>query len=188
MDERYIVFDTETPNWRNDRICSIGLCVVEGGRITGERYDLVDPETEFAAFNVQLHGVSPELVAGKPNFAELWRELRPIFDSGVLVAHNAPFDMAVLAKCLRDYRIPWAPRATYACTCQMSRACLPDAPNHRLNTLSRLLGIGLDHHNAASDSRACAEILLYCLNQGMDLTRFLRTYDMEGITTLRRNF
>ena len=38
---RYIVFDTETPNSRNDSICSIGISVVEDGKIVEERYDLV---------------------------------------------------------------------------------------------------------------------------------------------------
>ena len=25
---RFIVFDTETPNWRCDRMCSVGVCLV----------------------------------------------------------------------------------------------------------------------------------------------------------------
>lgn len=185
MNDRYIVFDTETPNYRNDRICSIGLCVVEGGRITEEWYELVDPETQFQSFHIRLHGISPKLVAGKPNFAAFWDRFGPMFEDGVLVAHNAPFDMAVLAKCLRDYRIRWRPSADYACTCQMGRVCIPDAPNHRLNTLCQRLDIGLDHHNAASDSRACAQLLLYYMEQGLDIKRFVRTYDLEHMETVK---
>lgn len=186
MEDRYIVFDTETPNWRNDRMCAIGVCVVEGGRITQEGYELVDPEEVFSAFNVRLHGISPRLVKGKPNFAQLWQSLGPLFDSGVLVAHNAPFDMAVLAKCLEHYGIAWKPFARYACTCQMGRACLPDAPDHKLNTLCQRLDIPLDHHNAASDSRACAQLLLYYLDQGLEVGRYLRTYDLTRMATVRR--
>ena len=33
---------------------------------------------------------------------------------------------------------------------------------------------------------ACARLLLYCLEQGVDLGRYLRQYDMERIATLRR--
>ena len=159
---RFIVFDTETPNRRCDRMCSVGVCLVEEGRILGQAYALVDPEEPFEAFHVRLHGIGPRTVAGQPNFAALWKRLEPLFSSGVLVAHNAPFDMAVLARCLRD------------------------VPDHKLHTLCRRLDIPLDHHNAASDSLACARLLLYCLEQGVDLGRYLRQYDMERIATLRR--
>ena len=123
---RFIVFDTETPNRRCDRMCSVGVCLVEEGRILGQAYALVDPEEPFEAFHVRLHGIGPRTVAGQPNFAALWKRLEPLFSSGVLVAHNAPFDMAVLARCLRDYGIRWKRQVPYACTCQMARACLRD--------------------------------------------------------------
>ena len=183
---RFIVFDTETPNRRCDRMCSVGVCLVEEGRILGQAYALVDPEEPFEAFHVRLHGIGPRTVAGQPNFAALWKRLEPLFSSGVLVAHNAPFDMAVLARCLRDYGIRWKRQVPYACTCQMARACLRDVPDHKLQTLCRRLDIPLEHHNAASDSLACARLLLYCLEQGVDLGRYLRQYDMERIATLRR--
>ena len=70
---RYVVFDTETPNSRNDRMCQIGVSVVENGRITESFVRLVNPECDFAAFNVMLHGITPEATYGSPCFAELWR-------------------------------------------------------------------------------------------------------------------
>lgn len=185
MTERYLVFDVETPNWHNDRMCSIGLCVVEGDAITEERYALINPEEEFAPFNIQIHGITPEMVADAPTFGALWPELEPLFAGSVLVAHNAPFDLSVLAKCLEHYRIPWHRRAAYACTCQMGRACIPDSPNHKLNTLCGRLGIALDHHNAASDSRACAQLLLYYRSRGLDVGRFRRTYDLTRCKTVK---
>lgn len=186
MEEKYIVFDTETPNRRNDRMCSIGICVVERGRIIEEQYELVEPEETFDDFHVGLHGISPELVRGKPTFAALWEKLRPWMEGGILVAHNAQFDMAVLAKCLAHYQIHWRSRVPYACTCRMGRACYPEAPNHKLDTLCRLLGIELDHHNAASDSRACAQLLLSYLERGWKVHSFSRVYDMERIATVKR--
>lgn len=183
--ERYIAFDVETPNCRNDRISAIGVTVVENGQMT-EQYDtLVDPECPFNPFNISLTGITPELVADKPTFPELWQELAPVMDSGLLVAHNAPFDMGVLAKCLRDYGIFWHGTVSYLCTCQMSRRLLPQLPNHRLNTLCDYLGLELDHHRAGSDSMACGEILLHHLRTGARIEPFLRTYDLVGIRTAR---
>ena len=52
--ERIIVFDVETPNASNHRISSIGISVIEDGRITEEFGTLVNPECGFDAFNIQL--------------------------------------------------------------------------------------------------------------------------------------
>ena len=173
---RYIVFDTETPNCRNDSICSIGITVVENGSIVDERYDLVDPEARFVVFNVELHGIRPDMVRFEKNFPVLWEEIAPIMDSGVLVAHNAAFDLGVLGKLFRRYGISRA-GDDYACTVQLGRKCLPQAPNHKLNTLCELLGIQLDHHNAASDSHACAELLCYYISQGLPVEQYIKRWD-----------
>lgn len=184
MGERYIAFDVETPNHQNRRMSAIGLTVVENGRIVGTYSTLVDPQCAFDRFNMALTGITPEQVAGKPSFPKLWEKLRPLMDSGVLVAHNAPFDMGVLAKCLGDYGICWHESVRYACTCQMSRRLLPGLPNHRLDTMCAYLGLELDHHQAGSDSLACGEILLHHLRAGADMAPFLRTYDLRQCRTL----
>lgn len=183
MPERYIAFDVETPNCANDRISAIGVTVVENGMIAEEFATLVNPESHFDYFNVQLTGITPELAADAPTFPELWPALEPVFSSGLLIAHNAPFDMSVLAKCLQAYGIFWRPRVQYACTVRMGRRCYPQLPNHRLNTLCAYLDIPLDHHQAGSDSRACAELLIHYLDQGMDLDPFRRTYDLVHART-----
>lgn len=178
---RYIAFDVETPNFRNDRISAIGVAVVEGGAVTEHFSALVNPETHFDRFNIALTGITPEQVQDQPAFPQLWQELEPLFSSGLLVAHNAPFDLSVLAKCLRDYGIFWRPMAAYACTCQMSRRLMPQLPNHRLDTLCDYLGLALDHHQAGSDSLACGEILLRCLSTGTSPESFVRLYDLQKI-------
>ncbi len=185
MAERYIAFDVETPNSRNNRMSSIGLAVVEGGEIVDSFYSLVDPECHFDYFNVALTGITPEMVKGRPTFPELWEKIEPIMSSGMLVAHNAPFDMSVLAKCLRDYGIVWRPRVGYCCTCQMAKRLMPGLPNHKLNTLCDELVIALDHHDAGSDARACAEILCWLMGKG-DTSAFARKYDMENVCTCRK--
>ena len=182
---RFIVFDVETPNFHNDRISAIGITLVEEGTVTGEFATLVDPQCRFDSFNIGLTGITPESVTGAPDFRELWRAIEPVMSSGVLVAHNAPFDMGVLAKCLRDYGLSWKRYVRYACTYRMSRSCYPHLDNHKLNTLCACLGIQLNHHEAGSDSKACAELLIACLRSGADINRFIRQYDMLGVCTRR---
>ena len=175
---RYIAFDVETPNRFNSRMSAIGISVVEDGQIVGSFYSLVDPEQPFDWFNTQLTGIDSRVVLGAPTFPELWVQIEPIMSSGLLVAHNASFDMGVLKKCLRDYGIPWRPRVPGLCTVLMGRRLLPGI-SHRLNDLCAYYGIQLDHHRADSDSRACALILLRYLNAGAEAQKFIRTYTME---------
>ncbi len=184
MQGRYIAFDVETPNFENNRMSAIGITVIENGRIVDAFATTVNPESRFDAFNIQLTGITPEMAARAPTFAELWPVIGPVLDSGVLLAHNAPFDMSVLAKCLRAYDVRWRESAVYACTCQMGRRCYPQLVNHKLNTLCDFLGIRLDHHQAGSDSRACAELFLNYVSQGLDVGKFYRSYDLRSCRTV----
>lgn len=179
--QRFIVFDTETPNSRNDSICSIGITVIESGSIVAQRYDLVDPEAEFDAFNVRIHGILPQMVCGAKTFPELWKEIGPLLDSGILAAHNAAFDMGVLSKLFDRYHIEKRPDS-YVCTVRLGRKCIPNAPNHRLDTLCRLLQIPLNHHNAASDSQAAAELLCYYMRHGLPQERDIKIWDYKKHT------
>ena len=171
---RFTVFDVETPNRISNRMSAIGITVIEDGAIIDEYYSLVNPETHFDCFNTQLTGISEETVRDAPTFPEVWEQIEPMMTDGLLVAHNAVFDMNVLKKCLRDYKIEWKPYARYICTVQMGRRRLPGM-SHKLNVLCDHYGICLDHHKADSDSRACAEILLRYLEDGTDIRQFIRT-------------
>ncbi|MDO4543744.1 MAG: 3'-5' exonuclease [Clostridia bacterium] len=185
MKDCYIAFDVETPNYANNRISAIGISVIQDGCISEEFYSLVNPETDFDPFNIRLTGIDEYKVWNAPTFLQLWERIEPLLSRGVLIAHNAPFDMGVLSKCIEAYEIEWKPYACYACTCAMGRSCYPHFYNHRLNTMCRYLNIELNHHDAAGDSRACALLLLNYLNHGMDIDGFIRKYDLINRRTLR---
>lgn len=175
---RYIAFDVETPNRYNSRMSAIGISVVEDGRIADTFFSLVDPEQPFDWFNTQLTGIDSEAVAGAPTFPELWERIEPLMSSGVLVAHNAPFDLGVLRKCLQSYGIGWRAQVPGLCTVRMGRRLVPGI-SHRLNDMCDFYGIRLNHHRADSDSRACAEILIRYLESGADPGQYVRTYSLE---------
>ncbi|MDE7360418.1 MAG: 3'-5' exonuclease [Oscillospiraceae bacterium] len=175
----YVVFDVETPNRASNRMSAIGITVIKNGGITDEFYSLVDPETHFDYFNIQLTGISEKSVKGSPTFPELWRKIESTMSGGILVAHNAVFDMSVLKCCLRDYGILWKPSAKYICTVQVGRKLLPKM-SHKLNVMCEYYGIDLNHHHAASDSRACAEILLKYVESGADINSYIKSYQLTS--------
>ena len=177
MTNRFIVFDTETPNFRNNRMSAIGISVIEDGQIVQEYYSLVDPEQPFDYFNSVLTGINEETVFDAPAFPEVWGQIEPIMSSGILVAHNASFDIGVLRRCLDSYEIEWKPYVKGICTVIMGRSLLPGI-SHKLNDLCNYYGICLNHHQADSDSHACAEILLRYIENGADPAKYIRTYKM----------
>ena len=178
---RFVVFDVETPNRFSNRMSAIGVTVVEEGAVTDQFYSLVNPESSFDYFNVQLTGISEETVQDAPIFPEIWPRLEEMMSDGLLVAHNAVFDLSVLKKCLWGYGIEWKPYVRYLCTVQMGKRVLPGM-SHRLNVLCDHYGIALDHHRADSDSHACAQILLRYLEAGADVRQHIRTYSFRPPT------
>ena len=184
-DGRIIAFDVETPNSRNDRMSSIGIAVIEDGRVVDTYSTLIDPETYFNRFNIALTGITPEMTKSAPAFPAVWERYGRLMQSGLLLAHNAAFDMRVLACCLKHYRLDAPQTLRYACTVQMGRRCYPSLPDHKLDTMCRHCGIELDHHKADSDSLACAKLYLDYLTHGMDPGQYIRTYDISAMKTLR---
>ncbi len=172
---RYIVFDVETPNRYNTRMSAIGISIIESGAIVNDFYSLIDPEQPFDPFNIMLTGISEESVFDAPNFPKVWRQIEPLMSSGILVAHNASFDMSVLRHCLYDYGIAWKNAVKGICTVIMGRNLLPGI-SHKLNDMCDYYGISLNHHQADSDSHACAEILLRYMKSGADPEKYIRTY------------
>ena len=175
---RFVAFDVETPNRQNNRMSAIGICVIEDGRIAGSWYSLVNPEQPFDWYNTVLTGIDSSDVAEAPTFPMIWEKIEPVMSSGILVAHNASFDIGVLKKCLADYGISWQEQVPGLCTVRMGRRLLPGI-SHKLDALCDYYGICLNHHQADSDSRACAEILLRYLEAGADPDAFVRSYQLR---------
>jgi len=165
--ERYTAVDVETPNRNNDSLCSIGIVHMEYGTPVYKREFLVQPQEHFDYFNTRIHGITAKMVREAPLFPEVWREISPFFEGGVLAAHNATFDLGVICKMLARYGLP-LPQLSYVCTLQKSRRHLPKEAcgSHKLNDLCAGLNIPLEHHHdALDDALACALILEHLIDR-----------------------
>ena len=155
--KRIVAVDVETPNGKVPAICQIGIVVAEFGEIQKTESFLVNPETYFDAGNIAVHGITPGDVNDAPTFPALWPKIAPDFSDCVLVAHNAAFDLGVLAGTFERYGIP-VPEWTYACTVQMARRRFSRETygSYRLDTLCAAFDIPLTHHHdALCDALAC---------------------------------
>lgn len=172
-----VAFDVETPNSSNNRICSIGLTVINDGIITDTLHYLINPETHFDQRNINIHGIKPSDVSNASVFPVIWDKISGLFKSSLIAAHNATFDLCVLRKTLLAYGI-YEPLVYYVCTMQMAKSAIKDINNYQLSTLACYSGIELQHHNAQSDSYCCAEILRVLLEQGINLDNHTRSFDL----------
>ncbi|MBK8148405.1 MAG: 3'-5' exoribonuclease [Acidobacteria bacterium] len=164
----FVVFDLETTGAKCPpcRITEIGAYRVSNGRVTHEFQTLVNPEMPIPPFITQLTGISDSMVANAPKFAEVSDGLLDFIGNSVLVAHNAHFDLRFLnhevSRVYGNYRVV----NQHLCTVQLSRRLLPEIPTHRLKTVAEHYEIRLDnHHRAADDARATAEIFVNLLGE-----------------------
>ncbi len=161
----FVAIDFETANCHPTSACSLGLAVVQGGRIVERRSWLIRPEPfYFDPFTTAIHGLRTRDVQNAPSFGQLWPEVFPYLEGSVVAAHHAAFDIGVLRAALKFYQLP-LPQLTILCTLLLSRRAFPSAPSHRLNAVSSALGISLTHHEAESDAAACAQILSILMQQ-----------------------
>ena len=157
----FAAIDFETATAERDSACSVAVVEIKDGRIQESFSALIrPPEDRYNAFNIRIHGITPEDTETAPDFADIWPELAAHLENKIVVAHNARFDMNVLASCLAGAGLR-APAFSYADTVAIARKAWPELANHKLDTVGAFLGLKLQHHDALEDARVCAAIPVY---------------------------
>ncbi len=177
-DKSFVFVDVETADWNNDRICAIGMIIVQDGKSTGY-YSLINPHVHITF--TYIHGITDSDVKDAPTIEEFWQVMAPLIpERFVFVAHNYRFDLTVMKKDLGRFGISFNPTEILD-TMWVARDILyhfrTQRGDLRLNTLSEALGVQLYHHNAASDISATKEVLEKLLLSGnRRIEEFIRPY------------
>jgi len=163
MTTRQIVIDVETTGLsvqRGGRVIEVGAVAIEHGVITAEFDTLINTGAEISYAAYRVHGISEQMLAGKPAPADVWTSFHSFVADGSLIAHNAPFDSAFVRHELG--RVDITLQNQWQCTVRLARRRLPNLPNHRLDTVYRhLFGNipeGVARHRALDDARMAARI------------------------------
>ena len=150
--------DFETANNSRLSACSLGLAIVENGKVIGSQLFLIRPPSQQFLFT-HIHGIRWEDVKFAANFKNTWPVAAKYFEGvDFIVCHNAPFDKSVLSECLKDAGLPEV-KSEYRCTLKLAREKLK-IPKHNLAAVCKHLDIPLKHHDALSDAEACAQVYL----------------------------
>lgn len=162
----FIAIDFEIANNNLSSACSLGMVFVEQNKIVEEKYYLIQPPTLVMDDRMsKVHGLTIEDVKDAPRFNEVWNEIQHHFhQDSLVIAHNAQFDMSVLKSCLLEYSLE-IPEFHYACSIPISsQMCQGKGISGSLKARTKWFGVKLDHHhNALSDARACAELVIKCV-------------------------
>ena len=170
---RFAALDFETADYGRDSACALSIVIVENDAVIDTWTSLIrPPRRDF--FFTYLHGIAWEHVKDKPSFPELWGDIDSKL-AGVkfVAAHNASFDRSVLRACCEMAAIEPV-NLPFLCTVKAARSIWGFYPT-TLADVCRQLRIPLRHHDAESDARACARILLAARERGHEYEGVLKT-------------
>ena len=164
----FVVLDLEAIGARAvpARIIELGAYRLRSGRIIDEFQTLINPGVPLPRFISALTGITDEMLAGAPRFADIVGAWLEFSGEAVLVAHNATFDLALLNQEIARIFPGCRMRNPELCTVKLARRLIRNLDSHNLDSLAEHFGFEIpERHRAAGDARATAQILLRLLDE-----------------------
>ncbi len=160
----FVVLDTETTGLepeRDELVQIAAVRMVNGRSVAGEAMEtLVNPGRSIPPQSSRVHGITDEQVADAPRVAEAVGRLHDFARDAVLVAHNAPFDLAFLKR--REAEIGARFDHPVLDTVLLSAVVFGPHEAHNLDALCARLGIDIPderRHTAPGDAEVTAAAL-----------------------------
>lgn len=148
--------DTETTGLKDPRLLQLAF-VTYGVEPFNRMYK---PPVPIEIEAMEINHVTEKMVADKPAFSADAQEVREILGKGIVVAHNAEFDLRVLeAENVFIHDV--------ICTKKVAKHLWPDLKAHRLQYLRYHFGIEIDAgaHEAMADVKVLQAVFAYCLKE-----------------------
>jgi DNA polymerase-3 subunit epsilon len=169
-----VVLDVETSGFRpgHARVISLAALGLDAdGFIDHSVTSLLNPGVDPGPTHV--HGLTSEMLAEAPSFADIAAELVDMLHGRTLVAHNVAFDYGFLAAEaeLAEMELPVD---TVMCTVELTRRLALGTQNLRLETLAAHWGIPqLRPHDALDDALVLSRVLGTAVEQARELDVWL---------------
>src|ERR1700728_2803899 len=172
----FVDLETTGGNAALHRITEIGIVRVKNGELAEEWSSLVNPECLIPSYIEAFTGITNEMVAGAPRFADVAALVLEKLGGAVFVAHNARFDYSFLRNEFRRLDRHFA--AKVLCTVKLSRRLFPEFVRHNLDAVMERNGLTCRaRHRALGDARVISDFwsLLRASVPGADLAAAARS-------------
>ena len=168
-----------------DRATEVAVVIVDNGKIVDRYQSLMHSGAYIPPFIESLTGISNAMLSKAPPAADVMRALAEFVGDVPLVAHNASFDSKFLDA--EWSRINRRRQQAFACSMLLARRIYPDARDHKLGTLVRLLGLpsAARAHRALADAEMTAHLWVKMVSD-IRLQYCLGTVPHELLCTLQK--
>ena len=148
----FVDLETTGGNAACDRITEIGIVRVQNGELIEEWSSLVNPECRISPYIEAFTGISSEMVADAPLFADVASTVFEKLRGAVFIAHNARFDHSFLRAEFRKAGMAYT--AETLCTVKLSRRLFPEHVRHNLDAVIERHALSCSaRHRALGDAR-----------------------------------
>lgn len=166
-DLTYTVFDTETTGLeprRGDEIISIAAVRIFNNQLLDDEVfnQLVNPCRSIPKESIRIHGIRPEMLVDQPTIDLVLPAFARFAANSVLVAHNAAFDLCMLA--MKEAQTGIVFNHPVLDTMLLSAVVHPAHKKHSLEAIAARVGEPVTgRHTAAGDARVTARLFLKLL-------------------------
>jgi DNA polymerase III subunit epsilon len=157
---RLAIVDLETTGAdpTRDRITEIAILVTEGDTLIEQWSTLINPGMPIPWRIQELIGISDEMVADAPGFADVATLVRQRLSDTIFVAHNVRFDYNFLRAAFEHLGESF--HAPALCSVKFSRALYPQFPRHGLDAIIERHGYAISsRHRALDDAQIVWQFL-----------------------------
>jgi DNA polymerase-3 subunit epsilon len=183
----FTAIDFETANGSSASACSVGLVKVRAGRVVDRTWWYIRPpfgHDAFLEWNTRIHGIVESDVADALGWAEQYADIVAFADGDVLTAHNARFDMGVIAGGCAATDTDLVPHRSI-CSLAVARKTYT-LDSYRLPVAAMAAGFeDFAHHDAMADAEACARIVIHAAGRhGVDTLEDLAAATRVSFSTV----
>ena len=156
----YAIVDIETTGGHASAngITEIAIFIYDGSQIVQQYESLINPGVPIPRYIQSLTGITDQMVATAPKFADVAGEVFALLKDKIFVAHNVNFDYSFLQYHL--LQAGYDLRTKKLCTVRLGRKIVPGLPSYSLGNLCRSLQINVEQrHRAAGDAAATVRLM-----------------------------
>ncbi len=166
-DVTLIIFDVETTGFsaEKNRVVELGAVKIRNGEILERTNWLINPGRTIPKRVTKVHGITDAMVKNKPSFAEVYPDFLAFIGDGLLVAHNARFDVDFVRAEITRAEQPLPSNAVID-SLKLFRRWYPGSASYKIAALTEHIGLAAEGlHRGDVDAVYTGLILLDGLNR-----------------------